>query len=518
MTTEDLLSETDLAFEVRGLTKRFGDLEAVQSVDLGVKAGEIHGIIGRNGAGKSVLLSMMAGILQPSTGTIVVRGSVVDAGGYSPGVAHALGVTLIPQEPLFAQKMSVVDNLFLGAPITRRGMLDRKQMCSLAMDIGARLQLSIDVNGLMEHLGVEEQQLLAFGKAIFIEDAQVVLLDEITASLSSLRKHQVLDLMREQSQASGRAFILISHHISEILECCDQVSVMRDGHLIATLYVHETNAEQLARHIVGDLVDAPLLDIPREPGAVVVDIQELSSARSFDPISLRICCGEVVGLAGLDGSGKDEFLAALFGLHRTDGGTVRIDGLARQIDSPTAAHRAGIAYLPKNRDELAVIPRRSVEENTLISVYPTIANRLGLINYRRGRALIRERFSLLQVKASSLRSSIDTLSGGNRQKVIINRVSMTKPRLFVLCEPTRGVDIATRPDITHVIRTQFTSGSAVLLTSESEEEMIDTCDRILVFLHGRVTREIRRGSPEFTSAALYRFVQGVDISQGEISR
>lgn len=518
MIKEKLVAETELAFEVRGLTKRFGDLDAVQSVDLGVKAGEIHGIIGRNGAGKSVLLSMMAGILSPSAGIIVVRGSVIDAGGYSPGVAHALGVTVIPQEPLFAQKMTVVDNLFLGTPITRAGMLDRKQMCSLALDIAARLHLNIDVNGRMEHLAVEEQQLLAFGKAIFIEDSQVVLLDEITASLSSSRKQQVLDLMREQAKGSRRAFILISHHISEILECCDQVSVMRDGHRVATLDVHGTNAEQLARHIVGDLVDAPLLGISEELGAVVLDIKDLSSARSFEPVSLRIRRGEVVGLAGLDGSGKDEFMAALFGLHRTDGGTIRIDGSVRKIESPTDAHQADIAYLPKKRDELAIIPRRSVEENILISVYQTITNRLGLINYRRGRALIRERFSLLQVKTSSLSTNIDTLSGGNRQKVIINRVSLTRPRLFVLCEPTRGVDIATRPDITRVIRTQFTSESAVLLTSESEGEMIDTCDRILVFLHGRVTREIRRGSPEFTSAALYRFVQGVDNSEGETTQ
>lgn len=503
------VDRTATAFLVRGLTKRFGGVLAVDNVDLTVLRGEVHGVIGRNGAGKSVLTSMIAGLVPATRGELTVGTTPVTAASYTPATAHRLGVSMITQEPTFATQLTVVDNVFLGIPQRHRGLLDHTAMRTRTTRLIERLGLDISPNDRMTSISIEDQQLLAFGKAVFIERAAIVLLDEITASLSRARKQQLLELMRAEATESGRAFILISHHISEVLEFCDRISVMRDGRRVATLQVPGTTAADLVGHIVGDhpVEVPPAAD--RRLGAPVLEADRITDGTTFAPCDLVVREREIVGLAGLDGSGKDALIDSLFGLHRLHAGQIRVAGRPVRPHSPRAALRAGFAYLAKKREEMATIQHRSVAENILASVYGRLRTPWGTIDRTRAAAMVDERLARLPVKMTGPDADIDSLSGGNRQKVMINRLATTHPRVFLLCEPTRGVDIATKPDILAVVRDELAADAAVLVTSESEDELVMVCDRILVFFRGEIVAELRRGEPDFTPTTLYRLIQGV---------
>lgn len=502
------------SYRLSELTKRFPGVVAVSDVALSVRRGEVHGIIGRNGAGKSVLVSLISGMTRATSGSIEINGRSVDIASYNPIKAHALGVSLVPQEPKFASRLSIADNLFMGRPIDRGlGFIDRAAMREKARKVAAEVGLSLDPEEPMVRLPIESQQLLAFGKAQFIDESRVILLDEITASLSRERKRMLLALLRRLAAAApDRSYTLISHHVSEIMEFCDRVTVMRDSKAVVTLDVARTSAVELANWIVGDIPVTRLEDHAAERTQVPVaflSVRNLSRAPALQDVSFDVAVGNVIGLAGLDGSGKEETAEALFGMATPDGGSISIDGRAVTLTSPAAAIQHGIGFLPKHREKQAVIQGRSIAENTLISSYRSISNRLGLIHEPRGEALTRAKMQEFKVKAAGPATAMSGLSGGNKQKVLIGRLTLSSPRLFILNEPTRGVDLATKPEILRAIRTELALKSGVIMLSESEDELIAVCDRILVFFRGRIAAVLERGASSFNVAALYKAIQGV---------
>jgi ABC-type sugar transport system ATPase subunit len=502
------------SYRLTELTKRFPGVIAVSDVNLTVRRGEVHGIIGRNGAGKSVLMSLIAGLARATSGGIAINGHAVDITNYNPIKAHALGVSLVPQEPKFAGRLSVADNLFMGRPIDRGlGFVNSAAMRQKAKAVAAEVGLTLDPDEPMARLPIESQQLLAFGKAQFIDEAQVILLDEITASLSRERKQMLLALLRRLVRAAPeRSYTLITHHVSEIMEFCDRVTVMRDSRAVATLDVARTTAAELANWIVGDIPVTELDDLSpasRKTLVPFVSVKGLSRGPSLAGVSFDIAIGEVVGLAGLDGSGKEETVEALFGVKQPDAGSIAIDGQAVDVASPAVAIRHGIGFLPKHRERQAVIPRRTIAENTLISSYRSISNALGLIDEPRAAAITREKMNEFKVKAAGPFTGMTELSGGNKQKVLIGRLTLSSPRLFILNEPTRGVDLATKPEILRAIREELALKSGVIMLSESEDELIAVCDRILVFFRGKIVSVLTRGTQAFNVATLYKAIQGV---------
>ncbi|WP_119389458.1 sugar ABC transporter ATP-binding protein [Taklimakanibacter lacteus] len=502
------------SYRLTELTKRFPGVVAVSGVNLTVRRGEVHGIIGRNGAGKSVLMSLISGLARATSGGIAINGHSVDIASYNPIKAHALGVSLVPQEPKFAARLSIADNLFMGRPIDRSlGFINSAAMRKKAKAVAAEVGLSLDPDEPMARLPIESQQLLAFGKAQFIEEAQIILLDEITASLSRERKQMLLALLRRLVRAAPeRSYTLISHHVSEIMEFCDRVTVMRDSKAVATLDVAHTTAAELANWIVGDIPVTRLDDYnatPSKPSAPFVSVKDLSLPPNLTSASFEVAIGEVIGLAGLDGSGKEEAVEALFGMKRPDAGAIAIEGRPVGIASPAIAIRHGIGFLPKHRERQAVIPGRSIVENTLISSYRSFSNALGLIDETRAEAMTRAKMTEFKVKAAGPFTAMTELSGGNKQKVLIGRLTLSSPRLFILNEPTRGVDLATKPEILRAIREELALASGVIMLSESEDELIAVCDRILVFFRGRIVSVLNRGTQAFNVATLYKTIQGV---------
>ncbi len=503
---------TITSYAVEHLAKDFGSVTAVADASFEVQQGSVHGVIGKNGAGKSVLMNMVSGVLAPSRGNLSIGDSPVDLHRWSPRAAQDRAVALVPQEPPDLPYLTVEEFLFLGdRRVSKGGVLQRGLIRRRVAEIDERLHLQVRATDPMVGLPIEVQQLLAFGKAVFLEDARVVLLDEITASLSGGRRDALLAQLRELRV--GRSFTLISHRISEIMAACDTVTVMRDGRSVWTVKVADTTPEDLAAAIVGD-ADTRVESSSSSSYATstpILTIDKVASEPWLDEVTLTVNEGEVVGLAGVDGSGKDELLEVLAGL-RHGTGDITLDGRPLNVRSPRTSTRGGVAFLPKKREELGTIHGMSVLENTVLPVARLIAGPLGVVRDATLRKTAAPVIESMQVKTPSLGVDIDTLSGGNRQKVMFSRLQLMRPKLYLLNEPTRGVDIATKPELLRTVRERLAAHSGVLMTSESEEELIDTCDRVLVFVKGRVVRELRRGEPDFTVADIYRTGQGVMAS------
>jgi len=527
------------SYQTVDLTRAFPGVLAVDRVSISIRQGEIHGIIGKNGAGKTVLMSTIAGIYPATSGKLQISGDTIDLVHHTPARARELGIALIPQEPLFANHLSVFENLFMGRMPQRRGLVDFSAAQRILSQISERLGVKFDSDQAINTLRIEDQQMLALGRALYLDRAIVLLLDEITASLPRDRK-RVLDhtLQRAIAERPEISITLITHHIDEVIEFCDRVTVMRDGRAVSTIDVLQTNKETLAAWIVGaeggakpavagdPAAPATVLVAPTAPatvpiaastltptaaygsGSVVLSATSVGLGTSLADLSFELRRGEVLGIAGLDGSGKDEVFSMLAGLQRPDRGSIALSGRRANFDSPADARRAGIAYLPKKRDQYAILTGRPVDENALAMVYPALT-RFGLIDGKRAHNLVADGVKTLRIKTPGYRTAIDTLSGGNRQKTMILRVLCAAPLVYLLNEPTRGVDIATKPDLLREIRSRLAEQGCVVVTSESEEELVEICDRVLVLYRGAVIGDLVRGTPEFNSAQLYRLTQGV---------
>jgi ABC-type sugar transport system ATPase subunit len=514
-------SDSQTLVALQGLTKRFPGVTAVDQVNLQITKGELHGIIGRNGAGKSVLAGLIAGVFQSDAGEIQIGEDSVDGNGYSPSKAHELGVSLVPQEPAFAPQLSVTENLFMGrSPDSVLGLVKPKRMEQRAKEIIGTLSLEASPRDPMSELPIETQQLIAFGKAYFIDDARVLLLDEITASLPRDRKTNLLELLLSLLEENpDRAFVLISHHISEIEEFCDRVSVMRDGRRVATLDVEKTTESELAEYIVGD-VDVTSGNLGKESAdeesvestdvePPLLSVSELGDGDSFNELDFELRDGEVLGFAGLDGSGKEAALAALYGLNSAREGTMEVEGEAVSPKSPREAISSGIVYLPRHRESEAVLQMQTVDLNTLISGHQRFISLLGFFDSRKGKKQTRRVCDNLRVKMTGINTAIDSLSGGNKQKVLFGRLLTAQPKIFLLNEPTRGVDISAKPILLREIRQRMAQNGAVVMASESIDEMVSVCDRIIVFFRGKAASKIKKNDDDFGVQEIYRRVQGV---------
>lgn len=494
-----------ISYAVRGLSKEFGGRLVVSDAAVTVEVGTIHGVIGKNGAGKSVLMSMVAGTMSASSGEIQYGPEVVPAERTGGRVAHAHGVRLISQEPPVLPYLRVVDYLFLGAKgASRAGCITGSVERAAVAEIDERLRLGVRPNDAMIDLPIEVQQLLAFGKAVMLEHAPIVLLDEITASLSGPRRAALLTSLRELS--ASRSFTLISHRVAEIMDVCDTVTVMRDGIAEPERRVADVTEAELAALIVGE-VDMTV-EAAREARTRNHDLALEYRAAVDGPVVLSVARGEVLGLAGIEGSGKDELLESIAGL-RDVGGIAGIGGKSGRVRTPRAATKRGVAYLPKKREEYATIHGMTVLENMVLPA-ARMLDRSGLWRSSVLQGIARDRIHALDIRPARDDVDIDSLSGGNRQKVMIGRLQLLKPAVYLLNEPTRGIDIATKPKLLAIVRNDLAADAAVVMTSEAEEELVECCDRVVVFWKGSIVAELHRGEPAFTVDSIFRLSQGMN--------
>ncbi len=473
---------------LHGATKSFGAVNALSDGTIDILPGEIHALVGENGAGKSTLVKILAGVHQPDSGSFEVDGHAVSF--RSPADSKATGISVIYQEPTLFPDLTVAENIFIGRqPRGRLGLIDRPQMRRQARELFATLGVPIDPDRIADGLSIADQQIIEIAKAISL-DAKVLVMDEPTAALSGVEVERLFAVARSL-KARGAGILFISHRFDEVFELCDRVTVMRDGAFIATHDTKDITVDGLVREMVGrDIATLfPKTDAPI--GDVVLSVTDLSRAGVFSNISFDVHAGEIVGLAGLVGAGRTEVARAVFGIDEYDSGMVTMSGKKLHGHSPQAAINAGMGFVPEDRRKQGLVMDLSVARNATLTLRKQLA-RFGLIDSRRERRAAEEWTSRLQVKTGSQDLSVSTLSGGNQQKVVIAKWLATSPKLLIVDEPTRGIDVGTKSEVHRLISELAGQGIAVLMISSELPEVLGMADTVLVMHEGRISARFSR--------------------------
>jgi rhamnose transport system ATP-binding protein len=470
-----------------GVSKRFAATQALSDVSLDVAAGEIHALVGENGAGKSTIVKVLAGIYQPDTGTVVLDGKPTLLHG--PAHARSLGIAVVHQEPRLFPDLTVAENVFMGhAPTSRLGTIKWREMRQSADKIFESLNVRMDTAEVVRGLSMADQQLIEIAKALSI-DARVLILDEPTASLSAHEVDRLFSIVR-QTRDRGVAILFVSHRLEEVFALCDRATVLRDGRHVITAPTSELDAPTLVRHMVGRAVSL----FPRSAahiGDELLDVRGLTRVGAFRDVTFSVRSGEIVGLAGLVGAGRTEVARVLFGLDRADAGEIRLGGKRVSFKTPSEALGAGVAYVPEDRHIDGLVEGFTISENVTLPIIPRLFPRL-FMRTSRERTLAAGYAERLRIRATGMNDLIESLSGGNQQKVVIAKWLATKPRVLILDEPTRGVDIGAKVEVHRIISDLAASGLGIVLISSELPEVLAMSDRILVLHEGRIAAEIPR--------------------------
>jgi len=492
--------------EVRDVTKSFGSVAAVRGCSFGLPAGEVHALVGENGAGKSTIVKMLAGVHRPDTGTLLVDGEPVGFTG--PGDAMDAGIAVIYQEPTLFGDLSVAENIAMGRqPRGRFGIIDRRRMRRSATELFDRLGVHLDPARPARGLSIADQQIVEIAKAIGGR-ARVLVMDEPTAALSSVEVERLFAVVRALRD-EGTAVLFISHRFEEITALCDRVTIMRDGGHVSTDPLGELTVEEMVRRMVGRDLDAlfPKQDV--EPGAVVLEVDGLARDGVFRDVTFEVRAGEIVALAGLVGAGRSEVVQAVFGVDGRDAGTVRVNGRRVRPHSSRAAMAAGMALVPEDRRQQGLVMDLSIQRNVTLPRSGALA-RFGLLGggaERREAAHWTER---LRTRYGRLADPVRTLSGGNQQKVVLAKWLATAPRVLIVDEPTRGIDVGTKAEVHRLMSALAAEGVAVLMVSSELPEVLGMADRVLVMREGRLVADLPRA--EATEESIMFAAMGQEVA------
>jgi rhamnose transport system ATP-binding protein len=494
--------------ELDDITKTFPGVRALSGVRLRLHPGEVMALVGENGAGKSTVVKILTGIYQPDGGTIRLDGAPTTF----PTAHHAAdaGVTAIHQETVLFDELSVAENIFIGhAPRTRRGLIDvgemQRRARALLEGIGARIDPSVR----LRDLGIANKHLVAIARALSI-DARVVIMDEPTAALSQKEIEELYELV-ETLKAQGKAILFISHKFDEIFRIADRYTVFRDGQFVGDGLIGDISEDDLVRMMVGRSVEQIFPHRRGNPGGEVLRVVGYSHPTEFEDIGFTLRAGEILGFYGLVGAGRSEFMQALFGITRPSKGVVRMDGKITVIRSPADAIGAGIVYVPEDRGKQGAVIGLPIFQNvTLPSLSQT--SRHGFLRFVEEFALAREYTERLDLRAASLDQDVGNLSGGNQQKVVIAKWLATKPRVIILDEPTKGIDIGSKAAVHEFMAELAAQGLAVVMVSSEIPEILGMSDRVIVMREGRIVAEIDR--PELSPERLVRHAAGIAEADG----
>ena len=466
---------------LEGVHKRFGGTRALDGAGITLYAGEVHALVGENGAGKSTLIKTMTGIYQPDDGEIRIDGEPVQLS--SSADAQNRGIVAIYQEPMIFPDLSVAENIFIGH--RRRGQLVRwRRMYDEAGEILRSLDIDVDPRAPANTLAVAAQQAVEIAKAISL-DTRVLIMDEPTASLSAHEVDRLFDQVN-RLRDRGVAVLFISHRLDEVFRIADKITVFRDGRHISTRPTTETNHELLVREMVGRDIDDFFVRTRHQTGDTVLRVEGLGRSRTFEDVNFEVCAGEVVGFAGLVGAGRTDVGLALFGIAPAERGTIIVDGAPVQIRSPRDAMRLGIAYLSEDRRRLGLSMPQSVASNITLPAIDSYRTPFGLLDRRAEESVAASYRDRLSIRTASLRTPVGNLSGGNQQKTMLARWLNVAPRILILDEPTRGIDVGAKADVHQLIDDLARDGVAVIVISSDLPEVLAMSDRIVVMREGRV--------------------------------
>ena len=473
--------------ELRHITKLYPGVVALDDVSLGFSRGEVHAIVGENGAGKSTFIKVITGAIAPTQGTLIFEGKQIEDN--TPQKSMALGITAIYQELNLLKHLSVAENIYYNRYRKKRGLIDFRGMEEDAAKVLERLGVKIDPKMLVKDLSVGYQQLVEIAKSLS-QDVKVMIMDEPSAALTNSELQYLFEIVKTLKQ-EGMAILYISHRMEEIFQLCDKVSVFRDGHYIKTMDVKDTTQEELIRLMVNRELNDTFPEFIPDRGEKVLEVQNVCTELLKD-VSFEAYRGERLGFAGLVGAGRTETARAVYGADKMQKGEIRIKGRPVNIQSPEDAIKHGIALIPEDRKQQGLFLNMSVKDNISFVYAPRITNVLGLINRNKVEEACRQQIEKLTVKTPTMRQLVKNLSGGNQQKVILGKWLLMNCDTIIFDEPTRGIDVGAKQEIYELINELARQGKAVILISSELPELMGMSDRVIVMAEGRISGELKK--------------------------
>ena len=487
---------------MRNISKSFPGVKALDNLNFDLRSGEVHGILGENGAGKSTLIKVLGGIYHPEQGEILINGQKVTI--QSVMAAKAQGISIIHQELMLVPHMTVAENIYLTRePKTHSGRIDKAKMNADAQSILDGLGTQIRADTLVGRLSIAQQQQVEIAKALSM-NAKILVMDEPTSSLTESEVGVLFQIMRRLRQ-QGVGIIYISHRMAELFEITDRITVIRDGRFIGTRVTSETDADSLIAMMVGAKLESYYTFTKRTFGEVALEVRNIRRQGVLNDVSFSVREGEVLGFGGIVGAGRSELMRSILGLDPMDGGEIYIGGKRLEKPSPRAAQRMGLVLVPENRKLEGLVLNNSVEFNATLAVLDEFISPKGLSKQKR-KAIVDHYVDVLSIKTSSNDKLVCQLSGGNQQKVVIAKWLAAKPKVLILDEPTRGIDVGAKADIYKIIDSLAQQGIAIIIISSELNEVINICDHVAVMFAGRINKILDKS--EATQETILKYATG----------
>ncbi len=476
-----------------GASKSYGAVRAARGVSIALSAGEVRALAGENGAGKSTIVRLLAGVQRPDDGALLVDGEPVEFHG--PADARDRGVAVIYQEPTLFPDLSVAENVMMGRqPLGSLRRIDRRALHRTVRELMDRLGVKLDPEQPVRGLSIADQQIVEIAKALSF-DARVLIMDEPTAALSGHEVDRLFGVVKTLRER-GAAVLFISHRLNEIFAICDTVTVLRDGEVTHDGPTAALTTDELVRRMVGRELSQLFPKQAAEIGETVLRVERLTREGVFIDVSFEVRRGEIVALAGLVGAGRSEVARAIFGIDKPDAGRVEVGGRRLKPGSPAAAMRAGIGLVPEDRRQQGLVMELSIERNVGLTRLQALGGKLGVIGSGAEARLASDWATKLQLKFHRLSDPVGFLSGGNQQKVVLAKWLATGPKVLIIDEPTRGIDVGTKAEVHRLMSELAGQGLAVLMISSELPEVLGMADRVLVMHEGRIARELSRGDAD----------------------
>jgi ABC-type sugar transport system ATPase subunit len=478
------MSEAEYILEATNIVKNFPGVQALKGVDLKVKKGEILGLVGENGAGKSTLMKCIIGIHPPTSGKIIFNGTSLNK--FSTIDALNMGISMIQQELSPIEHRPIMENIWLGRePTTKMGLVDHQQMFQMTKELLSTIGMDDDPKMFVKDLTVAKQQMIEIAKAISY-DAKLIIMDEPTSALSGSEIAELFSIMRKIKE-EGKSIIYISHKLDEIYEITDRVVVLRDGSYIGAEETDKLAVNEMIKMMVGREVNELFPKVKCEIGDVKMVVEGLSSGNKFQDVSFDVRRGEILGVAGLVGSGRTHLIETLFGMRKRTAGKVCIDGKEVEIKTPADAIANGMAFLTEDRRLNGIFPMLSVKVNIIVANMNNLLSKTGLLSNKLIGQKTLEYIKAIQIKTPTPEQLVMNLSGGNQQKVLVGRWLMTSPEILFLDEPTRGIDVGTKAEIHRLITELAGQGKSIVMVSSELPEILGMSDRVIVMCQGKLT-------------------------------
>lgn len=484
----------EVLLKIDGISKQFPGVQALDDIHLNVIRGEVHAIVGENGAGKSTLMNILSGVIERDEGTIIFNDQYLDAA--NPGVSQKMGISTVYQELALAMNMSIMNNVFLwDIPSTKLGFVNTSDLKKRTTDLLHQLGIDLKPESLVKNLTVSEQQLVEIAKALSM-NATLIIMDEPNSALSPAETEFLFDIIRKLRER-GVTILFISHRLDEVFEIADRITVLRDGKLIGTVIRDQSTIDQVVSMMVGRELKKVLYT--RKPMEVesqdwdgpILSVDRLSCLKQFKDISIEVHPGEIFGIFGLVGAGRTQLAEAVFGIRPLDEGEIKIEGKKVLIHSPFDAVKQGVGLMPEDRKFSGLFIKMAVSDNLNMTSYDHLSS-MGFINKGEAKEQAKSLVDKLDIRLRNLNQRISSLSGGNQQKAILGRWLAINPKILILDEPTRGIDVGAKAQIYELIQRLADDGVAILLISSELEEILAMSDRIAVMRRGMISAEFSR--------------------------